>query len=356
MRIVHIDTGKDFRGGQDLLLSLARGLKRRDHRQLIVCPEGRPLARAAAGEELEVAGLESSSRLRRRLRAEPFDIVHAHDGKAQNISFLASAGLPVRRVASRLVAFRPRHPLIHRWKYSHTCHGVIALSQSVRQVLIDAGVPAAHVEVIVAGIDMPKELPTPEMRARARARFGYSNDQFVVGHVAAFTHEKGQDVALAAALRLAPKLARARMILAGDGPERLRPPMVELTRQASGIAQLPGFVDDLDEFYAALDVFIMPSRSEAWGLTALRAMAFGLPVVASNVEGLCEIIEHGKTGLLVRPSDAQALVEAVVAMVKDHDFRLRAAEFGRKKVVEEFDIDKEASKLNRYLLDSCAEG
>src|SRR5208282_352087 len=112
--------------------------------------------------------------------------VHAHDGRAQTISFQASLGLPVRRVASRLVAFTPRHPLIHRLKYSLTCHGVIALSQSVRQVLIAAGVPDAHIEVIVPGIEMPKEPPDSGRRAEARARWGFSSDEFVIGHAAAF--------------------------------------------------------------------------------------------------------------------------------------------------------------------------
>ena len=73
---------------------------------------------------------------------------------------------------------------------------------------------------------------------------GLLGDEFVIGHAAAFTHEKGQDVALQAALLLAPRLPRARMLLAGEGPERSQPGMVELARQASGIAQLPGFVDD----------------------------------------------------------------------------------------------------------------
>ncbi len=239
--------------------------------------------------------------LRERLRDHRFDIVHAHDAKAQTISFRASIGLPVRRVASRLVAFIPRHPLIHRLKYSLTCHGVIALSQSVRHVLMAAGVPDSQIEVILPGIDLPKELPSPDERAKARARWGFTSDEFVIGHIAAFTHEKGQDVALHAALLLGPRLPRARMLLAGDGPERTRPGMVELARQASGVAQLPGFVDDLNQFYAALDLYIMPSRSEAWGLTALRAMAYGLPVIASNVGGLPEVVEHGKSGWLVPP-------------------------------------------------------
>ena len=71
------------------------------------------------------------------------------------------------------------------------------------------------------------------------------------------------------------------MLLAGDGPER--------RNQTEGIAILPGFLDDLSEFYAALDLFIMPSRSEGWGLTALQAMANGLAVIATDVGGLPRI-------------------------------------------------------------------
>jgi glycosyltransferase involved in cell wall biosynthesis len=351
LKIAHIDTGKDFRGGQDLLLSLARGLKQRGHRQVIVCPQSSPLAKRATAEDQEVMGLRLGSirTLRERLRDQRFDIVHAHDGNAQNISFRASLGLPVRRVASRLVAFTPRHPLIHRLKYRFTCHGVIALSQSVRQVLIAAGVPDSHIEVIVPGIEMPQELPGPDVRAAARAHWGFSEREFVIGHAAAFTREKGQDVALQAALLLASRLPRARMLLVGDGPERSRPPMVELARVASGIAQLPGFVDDLNQFYAALDLFIMPSRSEAWGLTALRAMAYGLPVIASNVGGLPEAIEHGKSGWLVPPESPEALAEAIVDAASDP---ARLCEFGRnaRERAARFSMERTVERTEQFYL------
>jgi glycosyltransferase involved in cell wall biosynthesis len=331
------------------LVSLARGLKQRGHGQLIVCPSSSPLARRAENEELDVMPLPSVANLRRLLRAEQFDIVHAHDAKSQTISFRASIGLPIRRVASRLVAFTPRHPLIHRWKYSRTCHGVIALSQSVRQVLIAAGVPDSHIEVIVPGIEMPAELPGSDQRAAARARWGFSNDNFVIGHAAAFTHEKGQDVALQAALLLAPKLPRARMLLAGEGPERSQPAMVDLMRRASGMAQLPGFVDDLNQFYAALNVFIMPSRSEAWGLTALRAMAYGLPVIASNVGGLPEAIEDGKSGWLVPPESPEALANAIMDAASDPE---RLCEFGRnaRQRAAEFSIQRTVDRTEHYYL------
>jgi glycosyltransferase involved in cell wall biosynthesis len=251
------------------------------------------------------------------------------------------------------VAFTPRHPLIHRWKYSRTCHGVIANSQSVRQVLIAAGVPDAHIEVIPPGVELPVNPPTPDVRAQARARWGYSSDQLVIGHAAAFTREKGQDVALKAALLLTTKLPTARMLLAGDGPERSEAGMADLARQASGIAQLPGFVVDLDEFYAALDLYIMPSRSEAWGLTALRAMAFGLPVIASNVGGLPELVEPGKTGWLVPPDSPEALADAIIDAMEDAaSGPARRCEFGRnaRQRASEFSIERTVEQTERLYL------
>jgi glycosyltransferase involved in cell wall biosynthesis len=349
LKIAHIDTGKDFRGGQDLLLSLARGLKRRGHSQVIVCPKGSPLAQRAAAEDQETIRLGSIRTLRERLGNQRFDIVHAHDGRAQTISFRASIGLPVRRVASRLVAFQPRHPLIHRWKYSLTCHGVIALSQAVRRVLIGAGVPDANIEVIVPGIEMPARLSEPQARAQARARRGFTGDEFVIGHIAAFTHEKGQDVALRAAIQLASQLPRARMLLGGEGPDRSAPAMIELARQASGTVQLPGFIEDLDEFYAALDLYIMPSRSEAWGLTALRAMAFELPVIASNVGGLAEVVEHGKSGWLIPSESPEALADAIVEAASDPE---HLAAFGRnaRERAEKFSIERTVDRTEQFYL------
>lgn len=326
-------------------MSLARGLRLRKHAQLIVCHADSPLCQRASAEHFEVAplGRGAITRLRRRLSTEHFDIVHAHDGRAQNISVLASAGLPMRRVASRQVAFLPRQPLIHRWKYSKTAHGIIANSESVRRLLISSGIPAASIEVISPGIDLPAELPTGDTRSRARARWGFTSDHFVVGHAGAFTHEKGQDVTLEAALLLLPRLPQLRMLLAGDGPERSNPRMKELINQTTGIAVLPGFLDDLSEFYAALDLFIMPSRSEGWGLTVLHAMANGLAVIASDVGGLPEVVERGKTGWLLPADSPPVLANAIEAAAADpaclsefgRNARERARQFSMERTVEQ---------------------
>jgi hypothetical protein len=132
-----------------------------------------PSARPIEDFELAPLGFGAHRGLRRRLTSEQFDIVHAHDGRAQNISFLASAGLPLRRVASRQVAFPPRHPLIHRWKYTKTCHGIIANSESVRRVLIATGIPAERIEVIPPGIEIPVRTAQRRLACSSAGAMGF---------------------------------------------------------------------------------------------------------------------------------------------------------------------------------------
>jgi glycosyltransferase involved in cell wall biosynthesis len=143
--------------------------------------------------------------------------------------------------------------------------------------------------------------------------------------------------------------------LAGDGPssESLKKLAKELG--VSDHVHFLGYLTEdevLGELQAA-DLFVLPSFVEGIPVSAMEAMAVGVPVIATNVAGTGELVEDGKTGILVRPSDAQILAEAVVRMKEDHGFRLRAAELGRERVATEFDVDRESAKLNAYLLQSC---
>jgi len=99
---------------------------------------------------------------------------------------------------------------------------------------------------------------------------------------------------------------------------------------------------------------VLPSYVEGLPVSAMEAMAVGLPVIATNIAGTSELVEHGKSGVLIRPSDPQAIADAVIRLIDDYDFRKRAAELGRAKVVEEFDVDKETAKLRDYLLETSS--
>jgi glycosyltransferase involved in cell wall biosynthesis len=147
------------------------------------------------------------------------------------------------------------------------------------------------------------------------------------------------------------------LVLAGDGPSRSALETLAKQLEISEHVHFLGYLSE-DEVIRELqvsDLFVLPSFVEGLPVSAMEALAIGVPVIATNIAGTSELIVDGKTGLLVRPSDAQALVDAVKRMIDDHGFRLRAADLGREKVVVEFDIVKEAAKLNRYLVDSCDE-
>jgi glycosyltransferase involved in cell wall biosynthesis len=221
---------------------------------------------------------------------------------------------------------------VHRLKYTWTCHGIIAVSDAVRRSLIESGIPSTKIEMIHTGIEAIDSKP----------RTGRAADEFVVGHMGAFTAEKGQDVAVAAAALLQSSLPRTRFVLAGEGP------LLEKVRaSAPESVALPGFVSDRAAFFASLDVFIMPSRSEAWGMAALEAMAHGVPVIASDIGGLAELVEDGNGGWLVRPGDPAGLARAIAYASTNPD-RLR--EQGEKAVERArlFSVDRMVEQTEAF--------
>jgi glycosyltransferase involved in cell wall biosynthesis len=144
--------------------------------------------------------------------------------------------------------------------------------------------------------------------------------------------------------------------LCGDGPLKTR---LEALTEEIGLTKSVHFLGYLSETEVIRelhnsDLFVLPSFVEGLPVSAIEAMAIGVPVIATNIAGTSELIEDGKTGILVRPSDPQAIANAVITMTKDYAFRLRAAELGRRKVIDEFDIRKETVRLNQYLLESCS--
>jgi glycosyltransferase involved in cell wall biosynthesis len=149
-----------------------------------------------------------------------------------------------------------------------------------------------------------------------------------MGHVGAFTPEKGQDVLLEAFLRFNPPLpCGVRLLLAGDGPEREAPRIAGLLDKAGDSVRWVGWIEDLAPFFAALDLYVMPSRAEGLGSSALLAMAHGLPLVASRVGGLPEVVEEGRTGWLV-PSDSP--VDLAGALADAAADRQRLRQFGEQ--------------------------
>jgi L-malate glycosyltransferase len=321
LRIGHVDTGMVLRGGQRQLLLLAHGLRTRGHSQLIVCPQESELCRSATADGFQVLGLPQNDFrhiqgiriLRRRLYEGALMLLHAHDGVGQTVAWLASLGTQVRRVATRRVTYLPRRRLDYRLKYRHTCHAVIAVSQFICRILEETGIPPAMINVIPDGIEIPEQVPGAATQNAIRAKWRLTENDFVAGHLGGFSREKGQDLALRAMELLADRVPNARLVLGGAISAEDLATSSLAKAVAGGRVLLAGYQENLFEFFSGLDVYIMPSRSEGLGSAALLAMAHGLPVIATKIGGLPEIVEEGITGWLVEPESPEALADAIAA-------------------------------------------
>jgi glycosyltransferase involved in cell wall biosynthesis len=257
MRILHLDSGREMRGGQWQALRLHRGLLAAGHQSLLLANAGSPLLETATSEKLPCHALRP---LRLGLLSRGFDLVHAHDARSHTLGAAFARG-PL--VVSRRVAFPVGDSRVSRWKYRHPAL-FLAVSCHVAERLREAGIDEARIAVVYDGVPVP---PEP-----ARG------DAVLVPHT--LDPEKGMALALQAA-----ELAGVK---------------VEISNNLA--ADLP-----------RARAMIYLTRSEGLGSAILLAMAYGVTVIASDVGGIPELIRHRENGILV-PNDPAAIASALASI------------------------------------------
>lgn len=262
MNILHLDTGREMRGGQYQVLLLMEALARRGHRQLLLAPADSPLLKTAKEGGLRA---EASDWL---IPQAGYDLLHAHDAGAHTRAALWSRRIPF--VVSRRVAFPVGRGFLSRWKYGRAAH-FAGVSDFVRRELVGAGVPERKVSVVHDGACLPDLSQAAELRAGFRREHGLEAEAFVAGSIGV---APGKPVKL--------------LLAAAESRPRIKT-----------LAMAPA---DPSPFLFALDALVYLSESEGLGSGILLAMAHGLPVIASDVGGIPEIVRHRQTGLLVRNS------------------------------------------------------
>jgi glycosyltransferase involved in cell wall biosynthesis len=232
------------------------------------------------------------------------------------------------RVLSRRVDFRVRRSPGSRLLYSLPVDAVAAISEGVRRSLLESGVPERLVRVIPSGIDF-EPFEAPFDREAARAALGVAPGDLLAIQVAALAPHKSQTTLLRAAAALATSAPRLHVWIAGEGT--LREALLAEHR-ALGLdnrVRLLGFREDVVPLLRAADLFVLSSYLEGLGTSVLDAMAAGLPVVATEVGGVPEMVRHEVTGLLVPPRDPAALARAMERLVGDPTLRARLGGAGR---------------------------
>ncbi len=366
MTILFVDLEPEWRGGQSQALLTLRGLRARGHAAELLALRGRPLAQRAASEGIPVHGvgpraarLQAALLLRRLLAREKFAVVHANEPHALTAAWLAGAHRRCAVVASRRVAYALQKSALALARY-RAARRILAVSRFVADSVVASGLPAEQVEVLYEGVEMPP-LPAPETRREARWRWGIRDDEALLGCVGYLLPEKGQRSlirALPVLREKAPAPYRScRLLLAGDGPCRARLERLARELAVESVVVFAGFVEDVPQVYAALDLFVFPSLAEPLGTSLLAAMAYGLPVVAVGRGGVPEIVEDGRTGLLVVGSEPErypeAFVTAVTSLLRDADSAQRLGVAAREAVRKRFSADAMVENTLRIYRQLC---
>src|SRR5215475_8207135 len=317
--VLHTESSSGYGGQEIRTLAEVRWLLRHGWSALIACPpESRLFAEAAAAaipvEPLRMRGatdLGAALRLRRLIRERGVSLVHTHSSVDSWLAGVAakSLGRPVVRTRHVSIPIRRRRALVYR-----LADRIITSGESVRSIVIAAGIAPERVVTISAGVDGDRFHPGVSGRA-VRRELGL-DEAPIVGLVANVRGSKGHNVFLDAAGTVLASRPDARFLIVGDGVgfEEVSRRVRDMGLDTSVL--LTGFRRDIPEVMAALDVLVLPSiRSEAIPQVIPQALAVGTPVVASTVGGSPELIRDGENGRLVPPGDAAALADAVLALL-----------------------------------------
>jgi len=331
-RVLHVDSGRNWRGGQRQVFLLARGLRDSGYDTMVAAPPDSPLL-----QRVQTAGvhslplllrgewdLSSARALRKTARQWGADVIHAHDARSHSIAILALTGTRARKlVVTRRVVFAPKQVRI---KYGRRVSAFIAISNAVRNAMIEAGIPAGRIEVVHSGVPAPDAAPARDWRGER----GWPANTVICGIVGAMTREKGLDSVASIARRLPGDLFRRTRIVLLGGPGKGG----NIIAGVEGYDA--GFVENIHPAVAGLDLLWHPARSEGLGTAVIDAMALGVPPIVFATGGLPEVVEDGKSGRLIAPGDIHGFATAAAELIANAELRKAVGAAAQEKA-REFD-------------------
>jgi glycosyltransferase involved in cell wall biosynthesis len=358
IKVLHLVRGLQVGGLEKLVLEMCRHAQGRADVRMAVCGlvPGDGLAEVdryagvrtlALPRSYEKARLGAFEDLVRLLRAQRPDVLHTHNFVAQ------LHGAPAARLAAVPVNVCTKHgrEMVKLWgrlgaagMVWRMADLIVPVSEDVRRRMMDAyRIDPDKLRIILNGIDTDAYRPLSGPRGEARLRLLGCDGPLLIGSVCRMVVYKGIDTLLGAFAAVRREEPEARLVLVGDGPDLGR---FQAHARALGLGESVRFLgsrNDVRDIYPLLDVLVLASYQEGIPLTPLEAAACGVPVVATAVGGLPQVLDDGAAGLLAPPKDAGALARAIMSLHRQPDLAARLAAAGRRRVEEVFSLERMTS-------------
>ena len=334
--ICHINLARGYRGGERQTELLVRGLAQQGWTQRLVIRKGSPLAEHCAGiDALEIAEV-MSNQVAAGLAARGSALIHAHDARSVDSGLLASLLFDIPYILTRRVV-NPQKKSWRRDKGYRRAANIIAISRAAADEMRKQ--QPYVTPTIIRDAHATMDVDAAQVAAIRKRRPGKT----LIGHVGALEHShKGQLTIIEVAREAVHSRPDWHFLLVGRGNDEAR--FREAMNGLENI-ELVGFVDNIGDYLSAFDLFVFPSLHEALGSTLVDAMHFGLPIVATNVGGIPEIIDDGTNGRLVQPERVDQLYDAMAFILDDESRvssisqanKIKAADFGAERMVDAYE-------------------
>ena len=372
-KILHIITESWLLGGaQRNTLITIQGLKRKGYNVELACGPGGPMVDAALDSGIPVTIFDSMVREispildfrclienYKFLKQKRFDIVHTHSTKGGIITRFAAklSGVPI--------IVHTIHGTPFQWGFSWVLNKtailleknaalfsdkLIAVANLVKQEFLDVNIcPPEKIETIYSGIDFRMFDISVDLEAKKR-ELRITPDEQVVGTVGHLVERKGHIYLIEAAQQVLGKTPNVKFIIAGEGPYR---PEIEKKIAECNLNHkviLLGDRNDVPELLSIMDIYVQPSLAEGLGRSMTEALYMKLPVIATAVNAVPELIEHEKTGLLIPPKEPQAIADAIQDLLSHPEKRKQLGENAHRRVFPDFSADLMVDRIeNLYL-------
>jgi len=357
-----------------LLMDQIKTLQQQGHEVVAVCGSG-PWVESLRKEGIQVEVVEMARELSplrdllsfctlvRCFRKYQFDVVHTHTPKAGLLGPVAAkaAGVPVIVHTIHGLLFHDRMPLWKRWLFwlpekITAAFSDILLSQSKEDLAVatKSGLcSTAKIKYLGNGIDVAKLSPCHSngLRHSTRTELGISDTDIVIGSVARLVYEKGFAELFAAAAELVERHNSWKFVIIGPKEKGHRDAVpadeIEALSRTGSVFFLD-WRDDVSRWYAAMDIFVLPSHREGVPRACMEAAAMELPVIATDIRGCREVVKCNETGILVPIKDSQALVAAIEMLALDEGRRVELGKEGRRHILENFNHELVLERLRNF--------
>jgi glycosyltransferase involved in cell wall biosynthesis len=353
MNILILNWSGHYGGVEKHLLILAGGLDSQKYRLIFASPDNGPFPAMLieAGYRWYNVPMrsgidrESIGQLLRIIRAEGIDLIHAHQSRGLYLGGLATrlAGIKGVIQTEHNVSIdwyrRAGIPLRVRWG-SNLLRYFFVRFVARKIVALSSGVASFYTKVMRVESRKITIIPYAHPVAAQPVRRELDPQAPIIGTVANLTEQKGLPylTEAAAIVRQTHPEARFRIVGGGHLYEALAAQIARLGLQ--GTVELAGFQPNATAIMSEFDLFVLPSLWEPFGLVLLEAMANGLPIVATDVDGVADVVVDGKTGILVPPSNPQALAQGILQLVKDPVLARRMGQRGWERCASEFNVER----------------